>query len=309
MKHENDERAKIGQHVVYEKRQERIWLKMRKLYVTKALRFEKSHEPLLRDLSRFWGLGIPQQVAKVSSGYTDTLLATFEKPLFCDITTQQIEKGKEGTEMNVFKAVKENVTPMDAARFYGLKVNRHGMCICPFHNDQNPSMKIDKEIGKGFYCFGCQEAGDVIDLVAKLHGIGKYEAAKMLADDFHIFYDAIGNELPAVISEKEKEHMKKKQDDRAFAERKRDLCRFILAVMSEMREEKFLAEGKAMKVLEEDETYNWVINRLDRIEDDYEYILGHTDEEVKEVIDEIEKGVMAYAGEFIEIRGGSKRAS
>ena len=211
--------------------------------------------------------------------------------------------------MNVFKAVKENVTPIDAARFCGLKVNRHGMCICPFHNDRNPSMKIDKEIGKGFYCFGCQESGDVIDLVAKFHGIGKYEAAKILANDFGISYDDVWKETPTMISEEEMECMKKKQDDRAFAERKRDLCKFILAVMSEMREEKFLAEGRAMKVLEDDETYNWVINRLDRIEDDYEYILGHTDAELKEVIDDIEKGVMAYAGEFIEIRGGSKRAS
>ena len=64
-----------------------------------------------------------------------------------------------------------------------------------------------------------------------------------------------------------------------------------------------------MKVLEDNKTYNWVIGKLDCIEDKYDYILNHTDEELKEVIDEIEKGVFGYAKEFTEIRNGSKRAS
>lgn len=206
--------------------------------------------------------------------------------------------------MNVFKAVKENVTPMDAAKFYGLKVNRHGMCVCPFHNDKNPSMKIDARIGGGFYCFGCQEAGDVIDLIAKLHGISKYDAAKNLAQAFNIPYGG-----STTHSAEEKEHISKRQEERAFAERKRDLCKFILTMMSEMREEKFLAEERALTVLGDDDTYNWVINKLDFIEDNYEFILNRTDAELKGTIDEIEKGVMAYAREFVEIRNRNKKAS
>ena len=79
--------------------------------------------------------------------------------------------------------------------------------------------------------------------------------------------------------------------------------------MSEMREEKFLAEERALNVLGDDDIYNWVINKLDRIEDNYEFILNHTDAELKETIDEIEKGVMEYAREFIEIRNRNKKAS
>ena len=45
--------------------------------------------------------------------------------------------------MNIFKSVKEAVSVMDAASFYGIKVNRSGLCNCPFHNDKTPSMKID----------------------------------------------------------------------------------------------------------------------------------------------------------------------
>ena len=45
--------------------------------------------------------------------------------------------------MNVFEAVKGNVTTRQAAEMYGIHVNRNGMAVCPFHNDKNPSMKVD----------------------------------------------------------------------------------------------------------------------------------------------------------------------
>ena len=43
--------------------------------------------------------------------------------------------------MNVFEAVKENVTTRQAAELYGIRVNQRGMAVCPFHKDKNPSMK------------------------------------------------------------------------------------------------------------------------------------------------------------------------
>ena len=87
--------------------------------------------------------------------------------------------------MNVFEAVKQSVTTRQAAERYGIKVNRNGMCVCPFHNDKNPSMKVDRR----FYCFGCGATGDMIDFVSRLHGIGSREAALMLAQDFAIPYE------------------------------------------------------------------------------------------------------------------------
>ena len=87
--------------------------------------------------------------------------------------------------MNVFEAVKQSVTTRRAAERYGIHVNRNGMCVCPFHNDTNPSMKVDRR----FYCFGCGATGDVIDFVSRLHGIGSKEAALMLAQDFSIPYE------------------------------------------------------------------------------------------------------------------------
>ena len=47
--------------------------------------------------------------------------------------------------MNVFEAIKDKVTTRQAAELYGIRVNRHGMAVCPFHNDKNPSMKVDMQ--------------------------------------------------------------------------------------------------------------------------------------------------------------------
>ena len=66
--------------------------------------------------------------------------------------------------MNMFEAVRMNVTARVIAEHYGLKVKRNKMACCPFHLDRTPSMKIDKR----YYCFGCGEKGDAVDYVAKM---------------------------------------------------------------------------------------------------------------------------------------------
>lgn len=88
--------------------------------------------------------------------------------------------------MNLFEAVKGNVTTRQAAEMYGIRVNRHGMAVCPFHNDKNPSMKVDMR----FHCFACQADGDAVDFVSQLFGLPSKEAAMKLADDFGICYDS-----------------------------------------------------------------------------------------------------------------------
>ena len=88
--------------------------------------------------------------------------------------------------MNVFEAVKGNVTARQAAEMYGVRVNRHGMAVCPFHKDKNPSMKLDMR----FHCFACQADGDAVDFVSRLFGLPGKEAAMKLANDFSIPYDA-----------------------------------------------------------------------------------------------------------------------
>ena len=87
---------------------------------------------------------------------------------------------------NVFEVVKQSVSTREAAAFYGIEVKRNGMACCPFHDDKNPSMKVDQR----FHCFGCGEDGDVIDFTAKLFDLSPKEAAEKLAQDFGLIYDS-----------------------------------------------------------------------------------------------------------------------
>lgn len=87
-----------------------------------------------------------------------------------------------GKPNGVFRAVKDAVTTRQAAERYGITVSRNGMAICPFHEDHNPSMKLDRR----FHCFGCQADGDVIDFTALLFEINALDAARKLAADFGV---------------------------------------------------------------------------------------------------------------------------
>ena len=87
--------------------------------------------------------------------------------------------------MSLFNEVKAAVTTRKAAEYYGIKVNRSGMCRCPFHDDRSPSMKVDSR----FHCFGCGADGDVINFTARLFDLTNKEAAEKLAGDFGIAYE------------------------------------------------------------------------------------------------------------------------
>lgn len=109
--------------------------------------------------------------------------------------------------MNVFEAVKENVTARQAAEMYGIRVNRNGMAPCIFHDDRHPSMKVDKR----FHCFGCQADGDAVDFAAKLYGLSNLGAATKLAADFGIAYDNKGRASSRPVKKKLSEELRLKQ--------------------------------------------------------------------------------------------------
>ncbi len=87
---------------------------------------------------------------------------------------------------NVFEVVKHSVSARKAAQMYGIEVRRNGMACCPFHDDKNPSMKLDRR----FHCFGCGADGDAIDFTARLYNLSPKEAAEKLAQDFGLIYDS-----------------------------------------------------------------------------------------------------------------------
>lgn len=88
--------------------------------------------------------------------------------------------------MNIFETAKAAISVKEAAAFYGIRVNSHNMCCCPFHNDKTPSMILDRKYFGRFHCFGCGASGDVIDFVSELFSISAKETAKKLCNDFGI---------------------------------------------------------------------------------------------------------------------------
>ena len=119
--------------------------------------------------------------------------------------------------MDIFKAIKENVTARQAAELYGLKVSANGMACCPFHDDHNPSLKLDER----YYCFGCQATGDAIDFTSAYLQLTPLEAVKKLAEDFRIPYDANQKEVSAVPVTERLKALKAQQAQKAFLEWKR----------------------------------------------------------------------------------------
>lgn len=85
--------------------------------------------------------------------------------------------------MTIYETIKAAISVKQAAKHYGLNVNRNGMACCPFHNDRHPSLKLNEDY---FFCFGCGAKGDVIDFVAKLFDLTSVQAAQKLAYDFGI---------------------------------------------------------------------------------------------------------------------------
>ena len=71
------------------------------------------------------------------------------------------------------------------AEHYGVRVNRQGFCLCPFHMDSHPSMKIYQN-GRGYYCFTCHNGGDVVKFAGQLFGISNEEACRKLIEDFSL---------------------------------------------------------------------------------------------------------------------------
>ena len=114
---------------------------------------------------------------------------------------------------SIFETVKQSITVREAAQMYGIEINRSGMACCPFHDDKNPSMKLNEEY---FYCFGCGATGDVIDFTARLYNLSPKEAAEKLAQDFGLAYDSQAPPRRRYVRQKSEAQKFKEDRDHTF---------------------------------------------------------------------------------------------
>ncbi|MBO6308232.1 MAG: DNA primase [Oribacterium sp.] len=199
--------------------------------------------------------------------------------------------------MNVFEAVKSNITAGDVATMVGFKPNRSKMIYCPFHDDKHPSMKIDKR----YYCFGCGARGDAIDFVANYYGIGLKEAAERIAGEFGITYES---KKPTVSEKQYAEAEKNKRQKWAAAKRE------LFASLSELHEH--LRHMKTKYEPKENEDSGWsplfvqAEKDFDYVDDLYDYCMFNTtDEELKKEYQDIVKEIEIIGKRNIDTESGT----
>lgn len=82
-----------------------------------------------------------------------------------------------------YEEIKSLIPMKNAMERYGIIVNKNGFALCPFHQEDTPSMKVYES---SFYCFGCGTGGDVISFAARLFHLSNAQAVIRLCDDFGI---------------------------------------------------------------------------------------------------------------------------
>ncbi len=79
--------------------------------------------------------------------------------------------------------ITENLKLREVMEFYGVKFNRRGYALCPFHSEKTASLSIRDEKYK---CFGCGEYGGIIDFVMKYFNLTFRQAIARLGADFNL---------------------------------------------------------------------------------------------------------------------------
>ncbi|MCR5741412.1 MAG: DNA primase [Gammaproteobacteria bacterium] len=88
---------------------------------------------------------------------------------------------------NIFEKVLQNVDIKDVvSRYVQLEPKGKNLFgLCPFHDDHSPSMSVSSEKGL-FNCFVCHTGGNAIKFIELYKHISSLEAAKFLAQEYHI---------------------------------------------------------------------------------------------------------------------------
>jgi len=105
---------------------------------------------------------------------------------------------------SIFGFIKTKVTILDLIGEYTTlkKAGSYWKGHCPFHFERTPSFTVSphKEI---YYCFGCQETGDVVNFIARAEQLTPWEAAQFLVEKYNL-------DVPSEFQEKKGKLYEKK---------------------------------------------------------------------------------------------------
>jgi DNA primase len=89
--------------------------------------------------------------------------------------------------MSLFQFIKSTVSIADlVGEYVSLRsIGTYLKGCCPFHSEKTASFTVSPAKGI-YYCFGCQESGDVISFLAKIENCSQIEAANELIERYNI---------------------------------------------------------------------------------------------------------------------------
>lgn len=158
----------------------------------------------------------------------------------------------------------------------GIKVDRHGKFVCPFHDDKTPSGKV---YGERWRCYGCGVHGDVIDLVMRMHDLTFQDALEVLH---------LKGEKPAPeVIQRERD----KREMRSLLEKWRIQC--VCALTDRLRELLNLeAEAKEDPVIDGEDPWDRVAltQEIPKIEYQIDTLMGADRETLIRIYEDFIKG-------------------
>lgn len=86
--------------------------------------------------------------------------------------------------VDVFADARRLVSAREVAEVNGLRPDRSGFAVCPFHREKTASLKLYEN--GSWHCFGCNRGGSSIDLMAALYDLTPLDAVRRLDADFHL---------------------------------------------------------------------------------------------------------------------------
>ena len=194
---------------------------------------------------------------------------------------------------NAASVIKDTVDMNTILGLYGYEA-KHGKMLCPFHADQNASLKIYSTNGRhsGWHCFGCGKGGSVIDFVMEHEGC-----------DFIMAVKAIDHALGLQLLENRNlfEIRKRKKEQELYDQVKAAFDAYYDAA-HETLEQIFRAEFDRLRAIEDKETKDrtaeeWTM--METLPEKLKYI-----EYLQDKVQENKRKVMAWRNQARRARSG-----
>ena len=95
--------------------------------------------------------------------------------------------GKKELQKDVFE-IARNIPLKSVIEMCGVEVEWNGLALCPFHDDNNPSLQVyTNQQGQGqerWHCFPCGLDGSGIDFVMRRYDLEPLAAATKIVEHF-----------------------------------------------------------------------------------------------------------------------------